>query len=260
MARWFLAAAAIIWTVLGGACAPSDVPAPKFELSATDVTAELEAAGIKVSPNLVQHVLPSFKAAVAQRLELENAIARAPRDLAQSLDRDPRKDGEAIRRVLESLTSLGRASACCMLATDKRWKILVSRAAPKGWELPGFDDRRWKPAVDQGELGVSPWTMTQGWATPPVARWIWHYVSNYGNDTDTVYFRRSFIARGSEATLYITADNKFWAFLDGQPVGHGTQWENVLAIPLKLSSGKTYVFAVKVVNAGGPGALIAEAR
>jgi hypothetical protein len=102
--------------------------------------------------------------------------------------------------------------------------------------------------------------MTQGWTTPPVARWIWHYVSNYGNDTDTVYFRRSFIARGSETTLYITADNEFWAFLDGQPVGHGTQWENVLAIPLKLSSGKTHVFAVKAVNAGGPGALIAEAR
>jgi hypothetical protein len=259
MARWFLAAAAIIWAVLCVACASSSSPAPKFELSAADVAAELEAVGIKVSPKLIQNALPSFNAAVAKRLELEDAVARVPKDLAQSLDRDPRKDGESIKRVLESLTSMGRASAC-MLATDKRWKILVSRTAPKGWELPGFDDRQWKPAVDQGEFGVSPWSITQGWAVPPVAHWIWHYVSNYGSDTDTVYFRRSFIARDSETTLYITADNEFWAFLDGQAVGHGTQWETVLAIPLKLSSGKTHVFAVKVHNAGGPGALIAEAR
>ena len=48
--------------------------------------------------------------------------------------------------------------------------------------------------------------------------------------------------------------------LDGQPVGHGDDWRNFYAIPLKLTPGKTHVLAFKVVNKGGPGALVAEAR
>ena len=68
------------------------------------------------------------------------------------------------------------------------------------------------------------------------------------------------MARSAATTLYVTADNEFWAFLDGQPVGHGDDWRNVYAIPLKLTPGKTHVLALKVVNKGGPGALVAEAR
>lgn len=260
MTRPMGAALSLLLAVPALAAEPAKAAPPAPDLSAAEVAAALEAQGIKAPPELVARVLPAVRSAVAQRLALEDAVARAPRELAASLDRDPRKDGEAMRRVLDALLAR-RQLDTLDLATDGRWKVFVAKDAPKGWNLPGYGDANWKAAIDQGPFGVDPWKRAAvGFPATPVARWIWHYASQTGNDFDTAYFRKVFVARSSEPMLYLSADNEFWAFLDGQPVGHGDDWQKVQAIPLRLTPGKTHVLAVKVVNKGGPGALMAETR
>lgn len=238
--------------------APSASP-PRVQLTAADLQLELETEGVQVSPELAKQALPAFTAAVARRIELEDALAKLPQDLLVALDRDPKKDGEAMQRALEALALQQRAGSE-QLVTDKRWKFLTSAEAPKGWELAGFDDAQWGHAAEEGAYGVGPWLGATGWVKPPQGQWIWNHKANSGHDRDTVYFRRSFVARAATGLLSITADDQFQVFLDGVPVGQGTDWRKAQVLKLTLTPGKTHQLAIKVVNTGGPGGFIADVR
>jgi alpha-L-rhamnosidase len=46
------------------------------------------------------------------------------------------------------------------LATDGAWK--ASQAAPQGWQVPGFDDSAWVPALSVDPYGSGPWGTSVG--------------------------------------------------------------------------------------------------
>ncbi|WP_348215097.1 ATP-binding protein [Luteolibacter sp.] len=83
-----------------------------------------------------------------------------------------------------------------------------------------------------------------------VGSWIWDHQTY---DRQECRFWKSFeIPRGvsvKSATLRITADNFYFVFLDGQPVGQGADWRVLIEYDLSqlLESG-THVLAVDVSN------------
>lgn len=99
--------------------------------------------------------------------------------------------------------------------------------------------------------------------TQPV-KWIW---TNHVADNQTIYARRVFTLERlpRKAVLYITADDLFTLYVNGQELDHsspqtgdGFVWQHVHAVPLTshLHMGKN-VIAVRAVNGGGPAGLIA---
>ena len=63
-------------------------------------------------------------------------------------------------------------SAVFTLADGRAVRIVSDRQclgaadAPKGWETPGFDDAAWKPALEQGDAMLQPWSQLHdylGW-------------------------------------------------------------------------------------------------
>ena len=92
--------------------------------------------------------------------------------------------------------------------------------------------------------------------------WIWH--PNNGarpTDTEVRYFRKTFTLDGParRATLAISADNKFTAYVNGATVGAGTEWQAFPQFDIKanLKPGENVV-AIKAENDGGSAGLLAE--
>ncbi len=99
----------------------------------------------------------------------------------------------------------------------------------------------------------------QAQSTP---EWIWH--PNNGArpaDDETRYFRKTFTVDGPvrRATLAVSADNKFTAYLNGAKIGSGTEWSAFPKFDVKanLKPGENIV-AIEAQNEGGSAGLLAE--
>src|SRR5579864_7834894 len=74
---------------------------------------------------------------------------------------------------------------------------------------------------------------TSSWSidAEPAQSWNWIWATDNLPAPDTVYFRETFRlpAAPSAATLQITADDSFTAYINGdrRPVGQGTDWTTV---------------------------------
>lgn len=148
-----------------------------------------------------------------------------------------------------------------MAVSDESWRIHVGPPEPANWALPGFEDAGWRPATNQGHVGVAPWGKLKGFAPGSQARWIWHTFSNSGSDRSTVYFRKRFVAQRGCGTIFITADDEFTALLDGQQIGASTgTWQSVQRCLVTLKPGQEHVLAIRATNKGGPGGLLVDVR
>lgn len=236
-------------------------PEPQARPRTIDLSTAREALKrqkLDLSPELVQKALPQLEAAVQRQVDLEEQVARAPRDLALTFDLTPR-DHQALALVLSELVARERLRRVA-LVSDATWKVADGATVSTGWQGAAFDDSVWQPAVPQGRLGVSPWQPVSSFATPSNAEWIWYYASNWGDDRSTVLFRRRFVAPREELTLTITADNEFEVFVDGIAKGTGRDWQHAVSVPLRLKAGHEHLIAVKVVNWSGPGGLLVDLR
>ncbi len=113
-------------------------------------------------------------------------------------------------------------------------------------------------------LGALPLALAQtrspGWGS---ARWIWDQAD--GNSAvqtdDPRYLRRMFDLAGkpAKAELWITADNEYTVYVNGQKVGHGTEWSKVdhYDVSRHLGMGKN-MLAIVARNHGGPAGVIAR--
>jgi hypothetical protein len=142
-------------------------------------------------------------------------------------------------------------------ATDVTWK--QSKVLTTGWNTFDFDDSSWSAAVDEGQIPTAPWGNV-AWPSRSPSHWIWSYDSRSAGDTQTLYFRKTFVATKSTYTVTMTADNSYTAYLNGATVGTGASWPTPQTFTLSTSVGANYVLAVSVTNAGGPGGLIADVR
>jgi putative heme-binding domain-containing protein len=95
-----------------------------------------------------------------------------------------------------------------------------------------------------------------------VPEWIWH--PNDGakpGDKEVRYFRKIFTLDGAarRATLAVSADNKFTAYVNGTKVGSGTEWQAFPKFDVKqnLKPGEN-VLAIEAGNDGGSAGLLAE--
>ncbi len=146
-----------------------------------------------------------------------------------------------------------------VIESDATWLQTMTPAA--GWQQWVFDDSSWSPSVAQQPV------MTPGtWPTQPpmpvgtLASWIWYRDSRFVGDTSTVYFRKKFVSPPTRATLYVTVDDEWTAYLNGAQVATGTLWSVTSIIPMATTPNTPYVLAVRAVNNNGPGGLAADVR
>ena len=97
------------------------------------------------------------------------------------------------------------------------------------------------------------------------AEWIWTREGNALVEAPSAdrYFRRTFEAPEGflGVWLEIAADNAYEAFLNGEPVGSGDNWETPGFHTLtKHAQAGSNILAVKCVNGGGPAGLLAAIR
>lgn len=148
------------------------------------------------------------------------------------------------------------------IVSDTSWAISTNPAS--GWQNTDFDDTSWSVAVDEGAMGVAPWTNAWISAMPAgsVAKWIWYRASN--NDTAgqengvTTYFRKQFTSTSASATLYISADNDYNVYLNGALIASGSGGR--AALPISVLTGLNNTIAVAVTNGGGPAGLLVDIR
>jgi putative heme-binding domain-containing protein len=99
--------------------------------------------------------------------------------------------------------------------------------------------------------------------SPSDLQWIWFDEGDPAAEApaETRYFRRVFsvLRPSEEASLEITADNRFTVWLNGAEVGRGDDWHRVARFDVKkhLSVG-TNVLAVEAHNTDGPAGLLAR--
>lgn len=146
-----------------------------------------------------------------------------------------------------------------LFESDGTWKQTIGQQA--GWEQLGFNDSAWSPAFVQ-----EPWGNSQVWGTsPPMpaqsrANWIWYRDSRTVGDSSVVFFRKTFVGPPVSATLHISVDDVFTAYLNGAQVASGTLWYNTVTAPLTLTPGAPYVLAVRAQNNSGAGGVVADVR
>ena len=95
------------------------------------------------------------------------------------------------------------------------------------------------------------------------AKWVWDEpdANTVAQDNEPRYLRRTFdlAAKPKAAELWVTADNLFVAYVNGQKVGEGAEWSKVAQydVAKHLVVGKN-VLAIKATNAGGVAGAIAR--
>ncbi len=103
-------------------------------------------------------------------------------------------------------------------------------------------------------------TRSPGWGN---ARWVWDQADAAGaaQTDEPRYLRRTFTLAGkpAKAELWITADNEYTVYVNGQQVGHGSEWSKVdrYDVAKHLAAGKN-VLAIVARNHGGPAGIIAR--
>jgi len=95
---------------------------------------------------------------------------------------------------------------------------------------------------------------------PPSVKWIWN---NESAGTETIFARRQWTLNSplKSSKLSITCDNGFTAFINGQKVGSGNQWETHYEFDIKkyLHNGDN-VLAVEAHNEGTVAGLAAKVK
>ncbi len=101
---------------------------------------------------------------------------------------------------------------------------------------------------------------TPGWGS---AAWVWDQAdANQTTQTNAPrYLRRSFLLSGKpeKAELWITADNQYTAYVNGQKVGSDDEWQTIekYSVAKHLVPGKN-VLAIEAHNQGGPAGVLAR--
>lgn len=125
---------------------------------------------------------------------------------------------------------------------------------------PWYNSSDWSPAVNVTRRDwASPpnnWGpgSPEGWPDEaPHSYWVWKVANGYpdGAPAETVLWRYAFnIAAGTGKRRYklsLSADNTFDAFLNGQSLGSGTEWNSVSEFEFELSPGD-HVIALETKN------------
>ncbi|KAJ6500577.1 lectin [Mycena sanguinolenta] len=144
------------------------------------------------------------------------------------------------------------------IASDTTWR--ASTTVPAGYEQLSFDATSWTPAIAQGGYGVSPWGQIAIPSTPPVlsltnANWIWtNEVVNGNASPGSRAFRRIYTPptgqTATSATIIMVADNGYTLYVNGVPVGAGTDWQAAQKYTVNLAPAPSVLFAVKATNGG----------
>ncbi len=145
-----------------------------------------------------------------------------------------------------------------LVQSDRTWRQ-TANVGRDDWTSLHYSDASWGAAVQEGSYGTGPWGTVPRFPAGTPAVWIWSYDSRSGNDSQRVYFRKVFTASGSAATLTLTADNTFTAYLNGSRVASGSDWTISQTARAPLLAGDN-VLAVEVANGGGPGGLLVDVR
>jgi alpha-L-rhamnosidase len=134
-------------------------------------------------------------------------------------------------------------------------------SAPAFWEMGLLQPSDWKAPWIGLKGGVSSADNLEG------VQWIWYPEgdprSNAPNATRYLRVRLD-LPEGKtvkNAALYIAADNRFRAYLNGQEVGSGSGWEMFHTVPLtpKLRAG-TNLLAISCLNDSGPAGVAGVVR
>ena len=138
------------------------------------------------------------------------------------------------------------------------WQVRV-------WDVNG-QPSAWSPTATWTMGLLNPTDWQGGWLVPPVnnsatsisdCSWIWYSEGNpaVSAPVATRYFRKSFSVRTDSAltgaTLLMTADNSYIAYLNGTAVGAGSDWTTVapLSVLNQLQPGAN-LLAVAASNGG----------
>ncbi|MFP4058426.1 MAG: glycosylhydrolase-like jelly roll fold domain-containing protein [Candidatus Brocadiia bacterium] len=130
----------------------------------------------------------------------------------------------------------------------------ASRADEKAtdWAAPDLDDSDWR-RLTIGEQETQA-VLAPQWK----ARWL-----TFEGDREERLFRKTFDLPDNvaAATLTVTADNGYQAFVNGKSVGQDGDWNQAetYEVANSLRQG-TNAFAIRVTNASGVAGLLAEAR
>lgn len=92
-----------------------------------------------------------------------------------------------------------------------------------------------------------------GWPDA-AAQWIWWQNPQTSDTPRTVYIRKVVTTSTKKKyTFFVTADNKYEFYVDGQQVATGSDWKGFQEVTLVLEAGD-HVFAARVENGDGAGA------
>ncbi|KAJ7243386.1 hypothetical protein B0H12DRAFT_1236424 [Mycena haematopus] len=146
------------------------------------------------------------------------------------------------------------------IVSDTTWR--ASTTVPTGYEQLSFDDNSWTPAITQGAYGIAPWgqiSIPSTSAPPPVlsltnANWIWtNEVVNGNAPPGSRAFRRIYTPPAGQtataATIIIVADNAYTLYVNGVPIGTGTDFHVAQKYTVNLASAPNVLFAVQATNA-----------
>ena len=148
------------------------------------------------------------------------------------------------------------------LVSDSTWRVTADSRASVAWMAPGFSDAHWQNAVadwpGQPTLAANIANMKD-----TKAKWIWQQ-----GDPEMVRFRRSFTLSNppATATLRITADNNYSAYINGDFIGTDegyavSVWNTAESYEIApyLRSGENVV-AIIANDLGGGSGLLADIR
>ena len=102
---------------------------------------------------------------------------------------------------------------------------------------------------DNGNYGIGPWgTRVNGWPDS-TAGWIWNKKSTSRVPPGSVTFYKLFNIPKGTFTIYMTTDNSFKLFIDGNGIMNGNIWTHTYKTSYSLSAG-THTIKIIATNAG----------
>ncbi|MBI1882662.1 MAG: S8 family serine peptidase [Chlamydiae bacterium] len=155
--------------------------------------------------------------------------------------------------LLASLTYVDSNGKRQMVGTNSSWKI--STTSSSGWQNTGFDENSWSSATEWAAFGSGVWgsfDMGAHFSNASQAKWIW---ASDPYSIDDIYARKTILT--PNATLSMTADNKFKVYHNGNLVASSSQWWSPAVVGLNnLQNGD--VIAVRADDEGGIAAFLAK--
>ncbi|PPQ96202.1 hypothetical protein CVT26_005607 [Gymnopilus dilepis] len=161
------------------------------------------------------------------------------------------------------------------LVSDASWRYNLS--VPVGFEQPSFDDSKWPFAIVEGSNGDPRWGLFPPQPQPgelflPDATWIWTnevVIPPNGTIPSAPIGSRAFrytinLPAGKTAIAaiaYITADDLYDLYIQGQLIGSGQTWTSAQTYVTKFQSPLSQiVLAVNGTNTGAQAGLIAAVQ